>query len=371
MNIFVSHIYHRKVTDMSENEIEMAMSDEDLIMVVVGLVIFILSFSDIRTSASIGFAAYPSIIVFLVGWFVVRFRRRPLPKQIHQTRSIYLSHIRSLRNYNLISIILFNILLLSRYIRAEDEIRTVLIFNYIALFILSIIEFAGHLTVTDSLEIFPLIEGESEKEFKKNRFELLYGTKYWIWLGITSAIAIAVHYFIFAEVFIVRDVLVIILQILSLLGGVGVFLFFYYRTMRFQTMDDPVMVVKAAEYYDESDLKDKSIKVLEDYLKEDKGNVAILSKLAVLYVQKNKRNKVLEYTKRILAETEEKSVSVPHLISKAHLLRAISLKAKEDYQEAYKEIAASLRYTPESAAARKLRRDLRKILKIKQQEKKE
>ncbi|MCG3220602.1 MAG: hypothetical protein H7641_04405 [Candidatus Heimdallarchaeota archaeon] len=356
---------------MSANEIEMAMSEEDLVMVVVGLLIFILSFSDIGTSAPIGFASFPSIIVFLVGWFVVRFRRRPLPKQVHQTRSIYLAHIRSLRNYNLFSIILFNILLLSRYIRAEDEIRTVLIFNYIALFVLSLIEFAGHITVTDSLEIFPIIAGESEKEYKKNRFELLYGTKYWIWLGITSAIAIAAHYFIFAQVFLVRDVLIIILQILSLLGGVGVFLFFYYRTLRFQTMDDPVMVVKAAEYYDESDLKDASIQVLEDYLKEDKNNVAILSKLAVLYVQKNKHGKVLEYTERILAETEEKSISVPHLISKSHLLRAISLKAKEDYQEAYKEIAASLRYAPESAAARKLRRDLRKILKIKQQEKKD
>ncbi|MHA2308410.1 MAG: tetratricopeptide repeat protein [Candidatus Heimdallarchaeaceae archaeon] len=356
---------------MSENEIEMAMSEEDLVMIVVGLLIFILSFSDVGNSATLSFAAFPSIIVFTVGWIVVRFRRRPLPKQIHQTRSIYLSHIRSLRNYNLISIILFDILLLSRYIRAEDEIRTVLVLNFIALFVLSLIEFAGHITVTDSLEIFPVIEGESEKEYKKNRFELLYGTKYWIWLGVTSAIAIAMQGFIFAEVFIVRDVLIMILQILSLFGGVGVFLLFYFRTMRFQSMDDPVMVVKAAEYYNESDLKDTSIKVLEDYLKEDIGNVAILSKLAVLYVQKNKHDKVLEYTKRILAETEEKSISVPHLISKAHLLRAISLKAKEDYQEAYKEVAASLRYTPESAAARKLRRDLRKILKIKQQEKKE
>ncbi|NPD88655.1 MAG: hypothetical protein HGN29_08015 [Asgard group archaeon] len=356
---------------MSKNEIDMAMSEEDLVMIIVGLLIFILSFSDIRTSAPIGFASFPSIIVFLVGWIVVRFRRRPLPKQVHQTRSIYLAHIRSLRNYNLISIILFDILLLSRYIRAEEEIRTVLIFNFIALFVLSLLEFAGHITVTDSLEIFPVIEGESEEVYKKNKFELLYGTKYWIWLGITSVVAIASHYFIFAEIFIVKDVLIIVLEILSLLGGVGIFLFFYYRTKRFGTMNDPVMVVKAAEYYNESDLKDTSIKVLEDYLKEDKENVAILSKLAVLYVQKNKHDKVLEYTKRILAETEEKSVSVPHLISKAHLLRAISLKAKEDYQEAYKEVAASLRYTPESAAARKLRRDLRKILKIRQQEKKE
>jgi hypothetical protein len=356
---------------MSKNDIEMAMSEEDLVMIVVGLLIFVLSFSDINTSAPIGFASFPSIIVFVIGWIVVRFRRRPLPKQVHQTRSIYLSHIKVLRNYNLFSIILFNILLLSRYIRAEDEIRTVMIFNFIALFVLSLMEFAGHITVSDSLEVIPIIEGESEEDYKKSRFALLFGTKYWIWLGITSVIAIAAHYFIFAEVFIVRDILVIILQMLSLLAGVGIFLFFHYRTLRYEVMDDPVMVVKAAEYYEGSNLKDTSIQVLEEYLKEDKNNVAILSKLAVLYVQKNKHDKVLDYTKRILAETEEKSVSVPHLISKAHLLRAISLKAKEDYQEAYKEVSASLRYTPESAAARKLRRDLRKVLKIRQQEKKE
>ena len=358
------------MTYLKENEIEMAMSSEDLAMIAVGLIVFILSFADVRTGTSIAFVSFPSIIVFVIGWFLVRFRRRPLPKQVHHTRSIYLSHIKSLRNYNLLSIIILNILLLSGYTSAADENRTILIFNYIALFVLSCVEFAGHITVSDSLQVFPHLEGESEEIYKKNRFELLFGTKYWIWLGITAVIAVAAHYVPVIQTIRLGDVLIIVMEIIALLGGVGAYLFFHFRTLQFQIMDDPVMVVKAAEYYDESNLKETSIKVLENYLKENEENIAVLSKLSVLYLQTNEHDKVLELTRKILAETEEKSISVPHMISKTYLLRAISLKAKEEYQEAYKAVAATLRYTPESAAARKLRRDLRKILKVEQQEKK-
>ena len=356
---------------MSEKEIEMAMSNEDLIMIVIGLVVFILSFSDVSTGYSIAFASFPAIVVFLIGWILVRFRKRPLPKQIHQTRLIYLAHIKSLRNYNLISIIIFNILFLSRYLSAEDEARTIMVFNFIALFVMSALEFAGHLTVTDSIQILPKLENESDEEYKKKKFELLFGTRYWVWLGVTVAIAIAAHYFPFAEAIILGDVLIIVFQVLSILGGVGLFLFLYYRTSRYQRIVDPAMAVKAAEYYDESDLKDVSIKYLENYIQEYEENVAIMSKLAVLYLQENEHGKVLETAQKILAETEEKSINVPHMISKAHLLKAISLKAMEEYQEAYKEVSASLRYIPENAAARKLRRDLRKVLKMQQTEKKE
>ena len=95
-----------------------------------------------------------------------------------------------------------------------------------------------------------------------------------------------------------------------------------------------------------------------------------MSKLAMMYTQDGNHNRVLELTEKVLAETEGKGVNTPHMISRAHLLRSISLKAKEQYEEAYEEVTQSLKYTPENNAARKLRRDLRKIVKIQKQENK-
>jgi len=78
----------------------------------------------------------------------------------------------------------------------------------------------------------------------------------------------------------------------------------------------------------------------------------------------------LEITERILLETEQKEIRVPHIISRAHLLRAVSFKSKEKYKEAYKEVSTALTFTPDNQTARKMRRELRRTLKTKEEDKK-
>lgn len=350
---------------MFENEIEMALSDEDLGMIILGSIVFLLSFVDL----SMAFVAFPASVSVLVGWGLARFRRRPLPKQIHHTRSIFLVHIKILRNYTLIALIINNLLVLSQYIGPGDEFTDVaIIYTYILLFAFSLMEFAGNITVTDSLQVITKIEGEDEKSIRHKRFVLLFGTRFWIWISVTGLICAGLLYLPFSSAFLSENIFFIICQFLAVVIGAGLYLFFYYRVMQFSEIKNPLLLTKAADYYNVSDLRGKSIELLEHYIENDAGNIGILSKISVLYAQENNHEKVLQYTGRILAIVEEEKLDVPHTAAKAHLLRAVSLKAKEEWKEAYEEVTMSLRFTPESNAARKLRRDLRKIIKTKKQD---
>lgn len=350
---------------MFEDEIEMALSDEDLGIIILSAIVFLLSFIDLSKS----FVSFPVIVCVLVGWGLARFRRRPLPKQVHHTRSIFLAHIKVLRNYTLIALIINNFLILTRYISPDDgDPNVTIIYTYVLLLVFSLIEFAGNVTVSDSLQIITEIEGEDEKTLRKKRFVLLFGTHFWIWMSITGLISAGLLYLPFKPAFSSGDIFFIICQFLAVLVGAGLYLFFYYRIMKFSEIKNPLLLTKAADYYNVSDLRDKSIEMLERYIERDAENIGILSKISVLYAQNNNHEKVLQFTGKILAIVEEEKIDVPHTSAKAHLLRAVSLKAKEEFQEAYEEVTTSLRLAPESNAARKLRRDLRKIIKAKKQE---
>lgn len=349
---------------MFEDEIEMALSDEDLGMLILSAIVFLLSFVDLK----IAFVSFPTSVSVLVAWGLVRFRRRPLPKQIHHTRSMFLAHIKILRNYTFIALIINNLLVLFRYVDTGGDQTLTIIYTYILLFVFSLIEFAGNITVTDSLQLITKIEGEDEKTIRKKRFVLLFGTRFWVWVIVTGLISAGLLYLPFAAAFLSVDIFFIICQFLSVVVGAGLYLFFYYKVMQFTEIKNPLLLTKAADYYNVSDLRGKSIELLEHYIEKDAGNIGILSKISVLYAQENNHEKVLQYTGRILAIVEEEKLDVPHTSAKAHLLRAVSLKVKEEFQKAYEEVTTSLRFTPESNAARKLRRDLRKIIKTKKQD---
>ncbi len=357
---------------MFENDYDMALSNEDLFMIILGGFAFLFSFTDI-TGPQAGISL-PITIFFVIGWGIVRFRRRPLPKQVQSTRFIYLSLIKTIRNYTLFSIIIQNIFLLSGYVQPiNDEAIIIKIANFVMLIVVSIFEIAGHITVPDDLHVFHLIEGEDEETIKKNRFSLLYGLKFWMWLSITSLIVLGATAYPFYTAFFVafnnNQILIVIFQFVALLLGAGLFVYTYFNTMSFGKLKKPEMVIKAVNYYNTVELRERSYEILENYLENKHENLGILSKLATMNTQDENYHKVLDLTRRILDETEEKEINVPHMIARAHLLQAISLKALENFKLAYEEVTKSLHYIPENDVARKLRRDLRRILKVKVQEK--
>jgi len=117
------------------------------------------------------------------------------------------------------------------------------------------------------------------------------------------------------------------------------------------------------------EIDEKSITLLNEYLDRDPLNVAIISRLSIIHAKNGNYDEVLQYTGQVLEEIEKRNLNTPHMSSRAHLLRAFALKSKERYKEAYKEVTHSLKFTPENNAARKLRRDLRRIIKAENKEK--
>ena len=355
-------------TSMIETDAEMALSNEDLGVLILGLLGFVFSFADIRSDTSIAQIAFPIIVIFLISWGFVRFRRRPLPKQIQYTRYIFLGHIKTLRYYNLIAIIYHNLLVITRYITLDNGYaRVALFYNYVCLFVFSVIEIAGHITVSDYFQIIDKIEGEDEELYRKKRFQILFGTKFWIWIVITGLVSIGMTYLPFSSIYLTGNVLLIVSQIVIVLISIGIVLYFYYETMSFDKIKGADMTMKATNYYIDVNLQEYGYELLEGYLETTGENIVIMSKLAMMYTQDSKFDRVMELTSKVLEETEGKGINTPHMISRAHLLRSISLKAKEEYEEAYDEVSQSLKYTPDNHAARKLRRDLRKIIKLKKQ----
>ena len=356
---------------MFQTDYDMTVSNEDLVVLILGIIALILSFSDVRSPDTLAWISFPALVLVIVGWGMSRFRRRPLPKQVQYTKSIYLSVIKTLRNYNLFSIIIQNILFLSRYIEPNTEARTILLFNCAALITLEFLELAGNITVTDTLRIFPVLEGEDEKTAKKKQFQILFGRSFWIWISITSIISIGVIFLPINSALVTKDALLISLQVVALLLGVGTFLLVYYQTMNFDGVLRADLAIKAVNYYTVIDLEEKGIELLERYLREvDSYNIGILSKLAGMYLKRHDFDTTLATTAKIIEYTTEHQTKTPHLNSRAHLLRAICFKAKENYEEAYKEVSKSLVHHPENTAARKLRRTLRRSLKATEQIKK-
>ncbi|MBY9001013.1 MAG: hypothetical protein KGD64_08875 [Candidatus Heimdallarchaeota archaeon] len=357
---------------MFEQDSDMALSNEDLFMLILGGLTLLFSFSDIlaETQAAISF---PAIGLFIIGWGIVRFRHRPLPKQIQSTRMIYLSLVKTVRNYALFSIIIQNIFLLSDYVQPNDEARLITIYSFVVLMVTSILEIAGHVTVPDQLHVIHQIEGEDEYILKKKRTTLLYGVKFWVWITITTVFTLGALLIPLYTAFFValqqNQILVVIFQFVALLLGAGLYVFTYRQTMSFVKLEKAEMIIKAVDFYNAVDLRARSYEILEDFVETKYENLGLMSKLAVMNTQDENHYKVLELTRKILNETEEKSLSVPHMIARAHLLQAISHKALDNYKLAYEEVTKSLHFIPENNVARKLRRDLRRILKVKEQEK--
>lgn len=362
------------VRDIYKKDEDMALSIEDLVMLIVGTVVFVLAFTDVRAESNIVWISFLVIVLFIVGWGFVRFRRRPLPKQVHYKRSIYLLPVKILRNYHLLALIIEYALILFGYVPLDTNDAIIsLIFHFFALFILMLIEFVGHVIVSDTLEVLVKLDEEEEWEFKKKRQNILFSTQFYIFIIITGLAGVGLSFFpirsLFSIVSISVKIVLLVMQFVALLGSVALYIFVFNKTMNFEKIKDPSLILKAVNYYESMDLDDKSFALLNDYIQKDPLNVAILSKLSILHTKQGNYDRVLKYTGKVLAEIEEKQLHVPHMTSRAHLLRAISLKTKEKYKEAYTEVNQSLTYTPENNAARKLRRDLRRILKAKKSEK--
>ncbi|MHA1685029.1 MAG: hypothetical protein ACTSYD_01345 [Candidatus Heimdallarchaeaceae archaeon] len=348
---------------MFKQDYDMALSDEDLVMFVLGVIVFILTFADIRSNDTIASFSFPSILFFIIGWGIVRFRRRPLPKQVHHTRAVYLAHLKIIRNYQLFSLILLNILFLARYIEPGSAIRIGMIFQYASIFFLSLMEFFGHIVASDALLIIPELETDDPNILAKQRRNLLFGSKYWIWTLITLVLTIGLLYPSIDSIVAADDLVIYMIELLAFVAGFILYYLLYKRTMKFNRIMNAEMVDKAIDYYNLVGLREKSYDIINEYLKYDEKNSAILSKYAFMLTEDQRYTEVPAITTKILEETEQKGIRVPHLIAKAHLLCAISLAKMEKYQEAYQEVTASLKYIPENNVARKLRRELRKRLK--------
>ncbi len=362
------------VRDIYKKDEDMALSIEDLVMLIVGTVVFVLAFTDVRAQSNIVWISFLVIVLFIVGWGFVRFRRRPLPKQVHYNRSIHLLPVKIIRNYHLIAIIIEYAFILFGFISLDNGDAVIsIIFHFFALFILMLIEFMGNVVISDTLVVLIQLDDEEDWEFKHKRKNILFDTRFYFFIIITGLITLGLSYFSIASLFTITNltekIVLLMMQLVALIGGGVMFIFVFNRTMNFQEIKDPSLILKAVDYYESMELDDKSLKLLNDYREKDPLNVAILSKLAILHTKLGNYDKVLKYTGQVLAETEEKQMNVPHMISRAHLLRAFSLKAKEKYKEAYTEVNQSLKYTPENNAARKLRRDLRRLLKSNDSEK--
>ena len=351
---------------MFEQDKEMSLSPEDLIMTILCLVVLILAFSDIRTGDTVAFASFPAVGILFVSWGIVRFRRRPLPKQVHFKRMIYLSSIKVLRNFHLISAGFSYFYILFRYHNYQHEDFLIsLIFNFVGVFVISLLEIAGHVLVADNIEVLIKLDDEDEKLFRKKRFNLLFGTRFYILISIFSVISLGITYFSVTSLVTSKDIFLNVMQLVYLILAIGLYLFVFYKTMRFDKITDPSLLLQAVDYYESADLIDESFSLIEEYLESNPENIAILSKLAILHTKKGNYDETLKYAGKVLAEIEEKNFDAPHMSARAHMLRAVCLNAKEKYEDAYKEVTQSLKYTPENNVARKLRRDLRKRLKQK------
>lgn len=354
---------------MLEKDYEMALSDEDLIMLILGIVAFILSFSDIRSRDSIAAFSFPSIFFFLLGWGITRFRRRPLPKQVHHKRAVYLAHIKVTRNYLLLSIITLNIMFFARYVQPGSNTRIGMIFQYVSLFFISLLELFGHVVASDDLLIIPELETDNRNKLVEQRRKLLFGTHYLIWLTITMIITIGFLYLSISPIVAENDLWIYVAEILSFILSFGLYYYVDRKTMKFDKIMPADMVAKAVDYYNLVGLRDWSYKLITNYLKYDAKNVGILSKYAFMLTEDQRYTEVPKITKLILEETEQKGIKVPHIIAKAYLLYAISLSKMEKYSEAYNAVTRSLQYVPENNVARKLRRELRNKLKMNKDEK--
>jgi hypothetical protein len=362
------------VRDIYKMDEDMALSVEDLVMLAIGAVIFILAFTDVRSESNIVWISFLVVVLFIVGWGIVRFRQRPLPKQIHYKRSVYLLPLKLVRNYHLLAIIIEYALILFRYVKLDNSYAIIsIVYHFVAVFVLMLIEFAGNVIVSDTLEILVKLDEESEQDFKRKRRDILFGTQFYIFASVTGIISLGLSYFSFASLaeitFSNVKIVLFVMQPIAFLGGCALILFVFNKTMKFEKISNPSILLKAVDYYETMEMDDKCLSLLNEYIDTDPLNVAILSKMAILYAKKGDYEKVLKHTGQVLAEIEEKQMITPHMSSRAHLLRAFALKSKEKYKEAFNEVTQSLKFTPENNAARKLRRDLRRILKSKSSEK--
>ncbi len=349
---------------MFEKDKEMSLSPEDLFMTILCLVVLILAFSDTRGGNSVAFASFPAMGILFVCWGIVRFRRRPLPKQVHFKRMIYLSTVKVLRNFHLISAGFSYLYILFRYSNYQQEdFLIALIFNFVGVFAISIVEIGGHILVNDDFVEMIKLEDEDEKLLKKKRFDLLFGTRFYILISIFSVISLGVTYFSVASLITSKDLFLILMQFVYLIIAIGLYLYTFNKTMRFGRITNASLLLQAVDYYETVDLLDEGFKIIEEYIEEDPDNIALLSKLALLHTKKGNYDETMKYAGKVLAEIEEKNYDAPHMTARAHMLRAVCLNAKERYEEAYKEVTQTLKYTPENNAARKLRRDLRRNLK--------
>ncbi len=350
---------------VSDEDIRMTVSDEDLGTLILGLMVTVTAFFDLSQASFI----FPVLFFVLAGYGITRFRRRPLPWQIQEMRFKYLGIIKIAKFYNLLSIIFMNFLYVFGYLDNSTVGQTdgliyrfIPMYNAFFLFFLILLEFLGHLSVNDELLLIPKVEEEDEEELRTTRNTLLYGEKFLAWLVITSLIVLGMFLAVGMTIRVSGSFVVLILQIIPLIGGGGLTFYFYKQTYTSNIFDDSDMILSAVEYYKLCGLTDKAYSLLLNYLEVEPRHITILNKLSVMELEKRNYEKVLNLTKVILEETEQKELKVPHLIAKAYFLRALSYKAQENYKKAYEQATRSLKYNPDNQLARKARRDIRKYL---------
>ncbi|MHA1303165.1 MAG: hypothetical protein ACTSPI_05635, partial [Candidatus Heimdallarchaeaceae archaeon] len=220
------------------------------------------------------------------------------------------------------------------------------------------------------LLIIPKVEGEDERELRKKRFQILYGSRFFIWVIITSIFSFGVSSISILSVIRSQDVLIIISQFFLLLLAVGLYWFIYKQTITYKQILPTDLLLKAVDYYMEVDLKNIAYQEIEKYLELNPHEIPILSKLAMMNLRDSKYDEVLKITGRIIANVEDQELEVPHIMARAYLLRSLSFKNKEEYEKAFKAISSSLTYDPNNQLARRIRRELRTKLKAQKNEEK-
>ncbi len=347
---------------MFENDYDMALSYEDLMVLGMSIIIFILAFGTLNLAPF----SFPVIVIVAIGWGIERFRRRPLPKQVLKQRFIYMAHIKILRNFVLLSIIMFDIIIIfvkNLTLSEALPVAIALIFSYIGLAVLSLIEFVGNIVAPDSLLVIPQLKQESEKEIAKIRFKLLYGTRFYVWLVISGLISLASIYIPVSTL--INSKLVLINSIyFSLIIIAGLLYWLTYKdTLNFNKSFSISDTLKIVDYYIESDLKDKAYEVINKCNQENPNEIAILSKISFLYLNDEKYDKAINVIEELIELINKEKLNVPHTLVKSFLRLAIAYKAKGEYKKAYDAVTQGLTIDPENKVARRLRKELRTRLK--------
>ncbi len=341
---------------MLSEDYKMTQSREDDITLIVLGITFIVAFIDLSQA----FISFTVLIFLLVTWGIVRLRRRPLPLQVQKTRLYYLVHLRIIRYYSLLSIIFLNILLLVGL--SSEMYRIVVIFNFVQLFILGLVELIGNIVASDFLIAVPQLDGEDQQEMEKQYLSLLFGIKFYVWIVISSVLVIISFIPIFGTLLATKSWLLIMLQTFALIFSLSIVFYNHKQTINSTTIYDTDQIMKAVDYYNALNYRDYSYEIINEKLAMNPSNLTLLLRKSIMSVEDNSFEDVINVTDTMIEEMTEQGITAPALQGKVYFIRALSFSGLKEYQRSYDEATKALNFTPDNQPLRKLRRDVRKLI---------